>query len=310
LIEALAKADPMNAQAKRNLSISYYQVGDVHLKLGAIGKAIKAYQKDLELSEALALADPNNVEAKRDLSVSYNKLARACERANDPARARAWDEKMLAVDRQLSERMPKNADARREVASDCQILSRICTEIRDWSAATNYARQALEHARAAQEIAGVSQPFQWDFSITWRHLGVAQIGAGEFEEARQSYEEAIKSDPKWAATHNELAWLLATCSEDAIRNGKRAIELSTKACELTEGKNADFIVTLAAAYAEAGQFDDAVKWQKKALEQPAALGFWATVQARVRLKLYEVHKPYHQPRPWPAPAPRDKPQAR
>ncbi len=72
--EALAKADPNNAQAKRDLSVSYNKLGDVHLQLGATDKALQSYQKGLELSEALAKADPNDAQAKRDLSVSYNKL--------------------------------------------------------------------------------------------------------------------------------------------------------------------------------------------------------------------------------------------
>jgi serine/threonine-protein kinase len=104
-----------------------------------------------------------------------------------------------------------------------------------------------------------------------------------------------------------LAWLLATCWDDSIRDGKREVELATKACELTEWKDPVYVDTLAAAYAEAGKFDEAVKWEKKAMEQPGVLGPAALEQAKAQLKLYVAHKPYHEPRPEPAgPSPKDR----
>ena len=128
-------------------------------------------------------------------------------------------------------------------------------------------------------------------------LADAQIGAGQFQEARQSIDEAVKAGPQSAGASSSLAWLLATHWADPIRDGKTAIELARKACELKDWKNPDFLDTLAAAYAEAGQFDDAVKWEKKALEDPKAFNAAGLEQVKQRLKLYEARKPYHRPRP-------------
>jgi hypothetical protein len=65
---------------------------------------------------------------------------------------------------------------------------------------------------------------------------------------------------------NNLAWVLATSPVDQLRDGKRAIELATKACKLTDYKKPHILSTLAAAYAETGDFETAKKWSQKAVE--------------------------------------------
>jgi serine/threonine protein kinase len=308
LREALAKGDPNDAQAKRDLSISYNKLGDVHRQLGATDKALESYRKGLELREALAKSDPTNVKAQEDLSYSYYVIGGALERSKDPAQARVPFEESLAIDRRLSQLLPTSVSARREVAAGCKRLSDLCQRIKDWPAAVSYAHQVLEHARVAQEMAGKSQPFQWDFVSTFATLGETQQGAGQIKEARQSFEEGIKIEPNSTRLLRDLAWLLATSSDNSARDGRRAAELATKACELSEWKDPVCLDTLAAACAEAGQFEDAVRWQKKALEHPEAFPGGEFAEGKLRLTLYESGKPYHESKSEPQPSSTSRPQ--
>jgi tetratricopeptide (TPR) repeat protein len=88
---------------------------------------------------------------------------------------------------------------------------------------------------------------------------------GRPAEARQSLEAALHLQPNDPTTLNDLAWLLATTKEPQIRNGRRAYDLAMKACKLGNWKNAFTIDTLAASAAAAGNFQDAVKYQRLAI---------------------------------------------
>jgi Flp pilus assembly protein TadD len=99
-----------------------------------------------------------------------------------------------------------------------------------------------------------------------RGLGDALLNVGRHAEAIAQYEKALKLEPKDDGVLNNLAWVLCTSPDDKLRNGRRAIELATEACKLTEYKVPHILSTLAAAYAEIGDFDNAVKWVSKGLE--------------------------------------------
>ena len=93
------------------------------------------------------------------------------------------------------------------------------------------------------------------------------IDYGHYDEARKSLEQAVHLDPSDPSTLNDLAWMLATTKDARVRNGRRAVTIATKACTLSNWDNAFSIDTLAAAYAAAGNFSDAVKYQEMAISR-------------------------------------------
>jgi hypothetical protein len=110
-------------------------------------------------------------------------------------------------------------------------------------------------------------------------------------------ESAIQIDVRNPDPHKILARLLATCNEAATRDGKRAVEEATRACELSKWKDPDCLDTLAASHAEAGDFAAAVKWETQAIKLlTAETGFDTDeyLKMQVRLNLYKHSEPCHE----------------
>ena len=172
-----------------------------------------------------------------------------------------------------------------------------------------------------------------DASGAFNNRGVAYKEIGEIDKALDDFNSAIYYDPKWPAAYvnrstieaergqchealadadkamqlqyweprvlSHKAWILATCSDPSVRNAHDAIDLANRALKRRGDWRAH--EALAAAYAEAGQFDDAQREEETAIKtaktRPAELS-----KMEERLQLYRSGQPYHQPPPRPAAA--------
>lgn len=164
----------------------------------------------------------------------------------------------------------------------------------DRQAAMRLSRQPLA-STPKTKTCGESKPKSEQNALVWPWLQLA--GADSSKTAvTKSNDASAKSETSSQETTRSRGAILAasarrcsTSTDERYLNGERAIEAATQACEVTEWKIGDFIDTLAAAYAESGDFDAAVKWQSKAIE----LGNSGALarEAWQRLELYRAHKP-------------------
>jgi tetratricopeptide (TPR) repeat protein len=127
------------------------------------------------------------------------------------------------------------------------------------------------------------------------NLADALVQKGSMAEAIIQFQKALQIKPDFPDAQNDLAWELATSPLASVRNGRQAVELAQRANQLTGGTDLDIVGTLAAAYAEAGQFDEAILNVQKAIDLARATGQPDQLaQLNSELKLYEAGLPYHR----------------
>ncbi len=127
-----------------------------------------------------------------------------------------------------------------------------------------------------------------------RHrLGMLLADTGNPREAIQHLQQAVGLKPEWVDALADLAWLLATQADAALRDGKLANELASRANQLTGGTNVAVLDTLAAAQAETGQFNKATRTAQLAVEFARASGNMNLARPiEARLRLYEAGRPF------------------
>ncbi len=129
-----------------------------------------------------------------------------------------------------------------------------------------------------------------EFAEALNNRGFAWVKKGNLKQALDDFSRAIEIKPVLLDAYNSKAWILATSSQEAFRDGAQALELAQKAVQINAG--VDSLDTLAAAYAANGQFDEAVATQKRVvqllIQQQRADGLDPYL---ARLKTYKTGKP-------------------
>ncbi len=117
----------------------------------------------------------------------------------------------------------------------------------------------------------------------------------DYQNAVEHYRAALRLKPDAPDILNNLAWLLATCPDDQVRNGAEAVQYAERACELTQNKQPVTLGTLAAAYAEVGRFDEAVATAQKACDLATQQNETILLQKNQALiEIYRAHKPWRE----------------
>jgi len=148
--------------------------------------------------------------------------------------------------------------------------------------------EAISQLEAAKRI----QP---NNSTVHASLGNALMKSGRMREAVAEFNQALQFTPDDLGAINSLAWLLATAPDAAMRDGARAVGLAERANEITLHADPIILHTLAAAYAEAGRFEDALVAARRGMKLANQNGKTAVYDAlRDELPLYELGLPYHQ----------------
>ncbi len=155
---------------------------------------------------------------------------------------------------------------------------------------------------------GQGVPQDYAEALKWRRLAAAQQNANaqynlgfmydKGQGVAQNYGEALKwyrlaAGEGHQFAPNNIAWILATAADAEIRDGEEALRLAQQALE--SGADPVIIDTLAAAYAEVGLFEKAVREQRRAIDMARSAGELDVVADREgRLKLYRNGRPYRE----------------
>ena len=160
----------------------------------------------------------------------------------------------------------------------------------------NLGNALLQKGKVDEAIAHFQRALQIkpDYAEAHYNLGNALLQKGNVDEAIAHFQKALQIKPDYAEAQNNLAWVLATCPQASLRDGNQAVELAQRANQLTGDGNPVVLGTLAAAYAEAGRFPEAVATAQRALQLAGTQSNTALADAiRSQLKLYQAGLPFH-----------------
>lgn len=243
------------------------------------------------LTQAIAL-DPRSTLAHHFLAVSL-------------ARQRKWDP-AIEEDREAIRLHPPYREAYFQLANSCYQAGRLDEAVKAYSdvlafdpaffeARFNLALLRVKRGETAEAIREFEEAVRLRPELTEPRVGLARtLGqAGRVTEATAALREGLTQQPDDVAMLEQLAWILATNPSDTARRGAEALALATKAVELTSHLRPDSLQVLAAAQAEEGKFDDAIRTTDKGLELATLIGNAAVADAiKTQRDSYRSHRPW------------------
>lgn len=185
-----------------------------------------------------------------------------------------------------------------DAINDIKLLARADPENPTWTLQLANLYQLDNRPRKAIEVTSELIGRDPQSAEAYRVRADAKLAVGDHETAIEDYERALEigfeSEAARSGLLNNLAWVYATSPNDKLRKGDRALELAKEAAELTEHKEPHILSTLAAAYAETGNFEEAVKWSEKAVELGKAEAHDQLEQLENELETYRKGEPFRE----------------
>jgi len=283
LDEAVAEFD-MAVKIKSDCLEGRVSAAVVLIDKGELDEATDRLEKVLEL-------DPKHAKAHVSLGVILGKKRRVAE-------AMARFDTALKLD-------PENSTAHSNMARALQAKGMLEEATTHFQAAVEletenplgYLRLGnvlLARGMLEQAVTPLEKAVQLDPEFVNAHLMLGNVLAaqGAFAAAITQFQETLAVDPKNLTATNALAWLLAACPEDDVRDGARAVRLIEPACAATGYQEPVLLSTLAAAYAEVGKFTEAVATANKALGLVKPRDISLARRIRRHMDSYQTGQPY------------------
>ena len=116
-------------------------------------------------------------------------------------------------------------------------------------------------------------------------LGEVRFAQRKYQEAIKDFKAALAIDRNWLPAAGNLAWILSTCPEEKLRDGRQAVRIALQLVKQTDARNAEAFDTLAAALAETGDYSRAVQAMKRAMEIDQRINQLRKPQARGAIEI-------------------------
>ena len=271
------------------------QDAEARLSLGATLARLGELQAAAESIQVAIQLDPQLAEARRNLGMVYEQQSRWKEAAEQYVQLVALEPGHVSHRVQLAgvqERMGvldlDDPGTRLLVGADPDD-PRVHYEL---------ARYFQQQGSTVDAVALYERSIELDSNFTeaYIQLGDIYMQQGPESLAIRCYRQALQLEPQRPTAANNLAWLLATSSDAALRDGDEAVLWAEHCARLVGPDSAAALDTVAAAYAEAGRFDEAVASARQGWQLATSAGNQELAdQLEQRLRLYELQEPYHSP---------------